>query len=126
MKITLTAQQILDGLTEIAEANPDHKYQKPTEDGLCLYFHGDEPGCIVGQLLAKHGVTGDQMREVDDAQGWMLNERAVGDLIEAGIIDTDHEGYAMLTVAQKSQDDGNTWGEAVAEAKNVQKIFDRP
>lgn len=109
-RLSLTDAEVEGSLRRLAEGDPDFIYLRPDGRavGTCYYFHGQEPGCIVGHILAEYGVRGDDMLE----SNWL----GVGELVEAGVLDLSLRSTALLNRAQGSQDAGYTWGEAVAVA----------
>ena len=113
--ITLTEEQIENSLREVASAQPDFVYERPEDSTSCLYFHGEEPGCIVGQVLAKHGVTAEMMQDTTKKSAYAHNTRWVGDLLKEDVIVTTNRGARMLRAVQASQDSGVPWRTAVGE-----------
>jgi hypothetical protein len=69
--------------------------------------HGHEPSCIVGHVLARHGVTPEEVIEAG------LNQHAVRSLVGSGLLDIDERTTRLLAEAQEYQDGGSTWGVAL-------------
>lgn len=117
MSIHLSFEQALAGLEKaVAAKGEDFKYEAPVvdeEEGLtmCMYFsRTGQPSCIVGHVLADHGVS------VDDLGHW--NEDAtVHTLVDHSVLDVDARTTLLLRRAQEMQDNGHPWGKALAEAK---------
>jgi hypothetical protein len=116
--IELTVTKVKDLLAEaVALKGADYVYTTP--DGkqgsvdyqpTCLYVHGSRPGCIVGHVLNKAGVSLARLREEErnDASNVLRNLRE--DLAyEDGV-------SQLLQDAQGAQDEGVPWGEAVRQA----------
>ena len=81
----------------------------PAGDGVtCHYVHGDQPGCIVGHVLHKAGVSLDALKEYE-GQG---AEHPVTDLTNA-----PEDACRLLSYAQEYQDRGIPWGAAVRRAQ---------
>lgn len=89
-------------LRAIAEKGEDYVYPLANANSACLYFEDDgQPSCIVGHVLhymgESHGPEGASAYVAVRNFGWSNAVR---------------EG---LLKAQRAQDDGRTWGEALAE-----------
>lgn len=103
----------------VAEKGGDYVYPRANmsdSDGnsaLCVYFEPDgSPSCIVGHLLARKGITLSTLG--DDS-----NQVGVSSLVDDGILACDKITADALYEAQASQDGGDTWGEALADAERV-------
>lgn len=112
----------------VAEKGEGFKYSNPEWTHMenntmkCFNFHGDEPGCIVGHVLGKLGVTAEMARTVGVAGSssacnsvWAL---ASDDAFEWRFTP---EAMNVLTEAQGHQDSGHSWGESL---KVAEKYFD--
>ena len=113
--IQLTLERTKQLLAEaVAEKGADYVYTTPDgEQGNedvspnCFYVHGFQPGCIVGHVLHKAGVSLASLREEEsnNASGVLSSLRP--DLpYEPGV-------DVLLNEAQQAQDQGVPWGEAV-------------
>lgn len=126
-KLTFDAQQALGLLRlvvfekgkDFLYANPDWTHRDLVDNTTkCVNFHGDEPGCIVGHVLSRLGLTAEQAKVLgisggasaydsctalnqDDGFGWEFTDNAV----------------ILLTEAQSHQDSRSPWGEALAKAE---------
>lgn len=124
-KLTLTYEQAAATLDQIAAEHPDRDLHKL--GGHCVYFFtpsmlrttqvAAKPGdacCIVGQVLARHGVS---IEDLDVDPDTDLNEgHNVQDLVHQGLLDVDRKTQALLGIAQARQDDGDPWADAVRSA----------
>ena len=114
----LTAEKARELLARaVAEKGEDYVYewQEGAYTYACMYFHGDQPGCIIGHLLAYQGV---KPEDLGDYNTWDVGTLAeqdldVGTLAEQGLIDAPLPVVKALAKAQLAQDDGATWGEAL-------------
>jgi hypothetical protein len=104
-KAKLLLQDVVD------EFGRDYKYDfgatEETKLYGCLYFMDDTtPGCIVGQVLARLGVTRSSI-------GSMNVSTNVENLRQRGFLNADDKTVDLLARAQAQQDDGKTWGAAL-------------
>jgi hypothetical protein len=113
----ITDDDVIRTLREVVAERPDYVYERPAHmhGGLpsCLYVHyteaGErEPGCIVGQVLHRLGVPLETLERHEGHTAAYVATDAVGSMSDdiARILDT----------AQYRQDEGKTWGEALADA----------
>lgn len=110
--IELTLARTKEFLAEaVAEKGADFVYvnkygDQADESGdvTCHYVHGDQPGCIVGNVLHRAGVPLDVLGEYE-AQN-------VDDLA-AGLFTAEVGVRSLLLHVQSHQDAGIPWGEAV-------------
>lgn len=107
--VVLTYDEAVDLLNRaVAEKGPDYVYPRSLSDGLCVYFEGSAPSCIVGHLLAYKGIDAEQVA--------VQNENGFDTLIGDDVIGVDRKTECLLNVAQASQDSQMPWGDAVALA----------
>ena len=114
-------REVLDAITAVVEElGEDFHYinefgetpGSPDEHGYtshaigCHYLHGNEPGCIVGRVLLKLGVSKDVLRE---NEGLPINMVAF-DSVE--YMPTNHALQALRR-AQIYQDNGHSYGDAL-------------
>lgn len=111
---------VLDMKHLIEERGEDYVYPFYRGKGTCYYFEDDgQPSCAVGGILARHGVT------AQDMDYWSMNESSVADLIRPSWdyakeehvdppihLDVDHKTADYLRQLQGNQDSGMSWGEA--------------
>lgn len=103
----------------LAERGADYVYSNPyastatTPAMSCLYVHGEETGCLVGNVMHRLGVPLDALQRWEGVRASTVMRRAEADL---GIVVPAWSRY-MLSRAQAQQDHGEEWGEAIAEGK---------
>jgi hypothetical protein len=109
--ITLTREQVVDGLRAIAADSPNRIVGKDD----CRYFVDRAPSCIVGELLHRLGYTeGDLSKDVDTE--FEPNNAGIDELMEYGIVDVAPSVGAVLEDVQAEQDRQTPWGESVRMA----------
>lgn len=96
----------------VEEKGSDFVYQPPTPNtGRCYNWHldSDTPGCIVGQILYRHGVSKELLLHFNNsaAESWLPGQPPIA----------SSTAISFLTVLQNRQDIGWTWGAALEEAK---------
>lgn len=84
----------------VEEVGPDHVYRRQPDVVRCQYVHDTEPGCLVGHILHRHGVSLETLARHEGQSAAMF----VGTLATG-------EAAAMLSHAQSFQDAGLTWSE---------------
>ena len=99
----LEDQKIVDAIREVASSAPEYVYKIPDSTTLyCLYFdHDGNPSCLIGQALAKCGLTEDDVTEGSAAFD-ILTKNGFGDDVARA-----------AASAQEKQDSGETWGSAL-------------
>lgn len=100
----------------VKEKGAEYVYKNVTRgrgSETCAYFDPKtkKPSCLVGHVLVRKGVTFERLHARErnlytDVQG----------LIDADIIKVDNETQALLDLAQRAQDQGQTWGSALETA----------
>jgi hypothetical protein len=127
--IELTMERTKELLAEaVAERGADYVYTTPNgtvvtpESGLrCLYVHrnnaeGELPepvaGCIAGLVLHKAGVSLEALRGHEDQPADDVLERLETNEVARG----DAAVRTLLRNVQRRQDDGQPWGQAVANS----------
>lgn len=113
--IELTLERTKQLLTEaVAEKGEGFVYvnragRQATEYGsiTCHYVHGDEPGCIVGHILHKAGVS---LADLSDYES-----QGAEDPVE-NLTDPEPGVTKLLNWAQDFQDRGVPWGKSVQRA----------
>jgi hypothetical protein len=113
----ITYNEVVADIEEIvAQKGADFVY-KPGIDGSCLYFHGDEPGCIVGCWLALRGIAAEDMQDINSS---ITADGAIPILQARGLLDSmEDRAFSFLCEAQAHQDHFYPWGETVVLAKEV-------
>lgn len=108
--------QILSG---IVKGKEDYIDPRSVRDDRCQYAPaGNYPGCLVGQVYRSLGANISQLEVMDDSG-------TVEDVVELGNfpVDTTHAAAMVMMDAQRIQDGGRTWGEAmVAAVEEAQRI----
>jgi hypothetical protein len=120
-KVKVSAVDVLETLRTVVAERPDYVYAAPADQddtrASCFYVHGAgedaQPGCLVGHVLYRHGVSLDDLAAHEGAGAHDVTTALV-DLM--GEPDAVRETLGALLEAQGQQDDGATWGEALAEA----------
>ena len=86
------------------------------KESVCRYVDAPmgggafEPACIVGVALSELGWTTEEIKGIRNTN--VLEMVAFTPRLEG-----DHEAFEIWMVAQKAQDGGQTWGQALAEAR---------
>lgn len=120
--VTLTPESILMAVeTAVQAKGEDYIYTPVGEDPKCVYVHDGKPSCIVGRVLAGHGVPLERLVEFDVAGfGGGITASAVVDLLRAeGATVTDSDTGYYLSQLQDMQDHGRTWGHVLTEARRL-------
>lgn len=136
--MAFTREQVVNVLDQIVEEyGPDYSYSKRYveitgsdyagfED--CQYFVEGRPGCIVGEVLHRLNVEIDPRLNFAWNSPWNASyggpnsgEQRATAADEAKNITLlfDDGATAVLTEAQRMQDEQHTWGESVDRAKAV-------
>lgn len=120
MAIHLTFEEASSLLADVvAEKGESYKYADYY--GACVYFgtgvDGYVPACIVGHVLARKGLTFEDLGG-DAIYGSMNAGCGVDILLQRGVLTVDHDVTAkLLAWAQEDQDTGIAWGAAVKNAR---------
>lgn len=102
------AQEVVNEFGEDYVYPESHKRQFPNQDqATCVYVHEGKPSCLVGQILHRHGVSLEELALRENIGGFSVTEAT-----------TETEDYvsSFMSNMQWRQDEGWTWGEALAEA----------
>lgn len=99
---TITYKALHQAFAEIlVEYGPDHVYDREANHGTCVYVNAEgDPQCLVGVALVKLGVE----------PGYLYTKFRPSSL---GLPWENYDIPEALTIAQISQDNGSTWGEAI-------------
>ena len=76
-------------------------------------MHGNEPGCIVGNVLHRLGVPLETLAQYEATPAYDVAQS----LISEGVLTSNGEAMRLLNVAQIAQDSGMNWGDTVRRAK---------
>ena len=110
----LNKVQILEGLRKAVELRGEDYVDPNSEERVsgCLYVNDRDteptPGCIVG--TAYYVLTGELL-------GYEYEYTAASDPEFDDIL--DEEAKRVAAAAQKVQDEGGTWGQALREAESI-------
>lgn len=99
----LDAPTALRLLREVVAERPDYRYRRDET----VYFARGKPACLVGHVLARHGLGPEDVSEVAEAAA----------LVAEGLCLPD--AGAILAVAQETQDIGAPWRRALRDAELV-------
>lgn len=116
MAIELTYDETVKILREVvAEKGEDYVYPGAAKNDIpgarCKYFENDgTPSCIVGHVLARYGLTLEELTDVHNA--WTTPAK----LLDLGLISTTPRVIELLAVAQGKQDFGSPWRVALDNA----------
>lgn len=126
----LSPADVLDTLREVAQDRPDYVYQTPNASEQCLYVHdvgtpSQSCGCLVAQVLVKHGVTLEELAEHEgNGAESVIRSLHLGLPIREAetrrfddIPSNVRLFSSVLATAQNEQDSGETWGVAYDSAK---------
>lgn len=124
---TITARRALELLIDVVDTyGPETVYERtdihtiwyraasPGSEVIegCRYEYEGAPSCLVGHVLYRAGVTVDLLRQLDQ-EGCPAGALAYGvESVEVG-------AALVLDVAQRYQDNGATWGEALDMARDA-------
>lgn len=102
---TLTGQRAFDLLREVV-AQFGEEYADPRSQAgrTCVYWDFDQPSCIVGQVLHRHGWSGGELA-VSQGNVYALARNFPGR--------TSQGALEILMAAQGVQDNEGTWGHAL-------------
>lgn len=96
-------------LREVVQAEPTKVYQR-TDDG-CVYADGDQPSCLIGQVLFRLGVSVRQLQAFD-SEGADAGASSAASAVLRNLGFPEKVAQAAR-VAQAAQDVGLTWGAAL-------------
>ena len=128
-KLVLSADQAVALLRKVVYGREDYLYERfppsaslgSDDAGYCLNFdqHGN-PSCVVGHVLVEMGLSFEEAEVLHIATNKAIPNVA-SILNEYGQFgwSFSREAVNVLTEAQVAQDDGRTWGEALAMAERA-------
>jgi hypothetical protein len=105
-------------LERVVRGKEDHIYVRPVAR-LCLYEHDGKPSCLIGQALALAGWLPEELAVLDN---WPVECTEAAALYEWYPELFTWGGAAVFDAAQKTQDQGGTWGAALERAG--QRLFE--
>ncbi len=108
-----TVEQALELLEKaVATRGSDFVYQKPEGEDFCKYVKDDKPDCLIGVVLSMCGWTNEELKAADgvgSVDAISVDERWADRF--------GNNAVRVLVAAQTLQDNGNTWGSALASAR---------
>ncbi|KAF4408621.1 hypothetical protein [Streptomyces lycii] len=104
-KINVSDEQVRSVLRTVALERPEYVYDEQDEDGSCQYVNNGAPSCLVGHVLHRLGVPLDVLRERE-------GDKALH--VARDLLSVSDVTAGCLNRAQIRQDDGETWGDAIA------------
>lgn len=114
-KKKLTPREAYALLTKfVEEKGADYVYAAPNEESeACLYVYNGAPSCLVGHVLVAAGVPFEEIKEVEETSA----HTAVPRLLDVSVDLAD-----ALDAAQKKQDGGRPWGEALKAFEDALEV----
>ncbi|QXN74629.1 hypothetical protein SEA_JETAIME_68 [Mycobacterium phage JeTaime] len=129
---TEIGQKIITKIREIAAEKPDFVYQAPVNDcaDYCVYVHGGQPSCIVGQALWKLGIIGPSLEvdrtRIDDTEpgsgrGLESSPNRAGSrgLFRYLGLEVSPEEDDWIRAVQQNQDCEHSWADSVKWADST-------
>lgn len=111
MTIKLTKDEVLADLRAIADEMEHHRDISAANS----YFHNGRPSCLVGHVLARHGMTEQDL--VERGVNYMsLFSLCVEGVIDVGADVDDSDVFTLLYTAQDGNDRSLPWGRVVVDA----------
>lgn len=111
------ALELLDRAVHQEGYGEDYVYTDHHE--YCMYADSrDEPKCLVGHALHLAGVDISRLSHPTDLDGNII-DTDIFTLHEFKKVDLANEAAVVFDRAQRSQDSGETWGEALEAARDV-------
>lgn len=113
--VLLDTTAVLDLLAEVvADMGEDYVYPDELREGgvegACYYVVNGQPACIIGHVLARAGLLDHPVA----VGNWNAMRLGVAGLdVDTAPPVTTVDAARVLAAAQSTQDDGDTWGEAL-------------
>lgn len=107
----LLAEAVAEKGADFVYVNKYGQQADQSGDVTCQYVHGDQPGCIVGNVLHRAGVPLDELGQYETHSVDDLGQR---------LFTAEARVKLLLNHIQGHQDVGVPWGEAVRLALAVQ------
>lgn len=98
----------------VEDKGGDYVYRGADDEGGCQYFKEGKPSCLVGHVLNYLGVSPDQVTEGETA----------GDELKLLGFELDSRTELLVNKAQRKQDLGYYWDEAVRSAVHITDYHD--
>lgn len=118
--IEIDGAKALTLLREIVKDHEDFVYEFPQPEDheqVCVYQYEGKPSCLVGQALAKAGVTPKELAEMDIPKG-PYSPVSINRVPLPERVHLTEEGREIFSAAQTAQDMRQPWSEALWEAEN--------
>lgn len=105
---------------QIVEEKGEEFIYQPGSVG-CVYEHMSAPSCLVGHVLYRDGWSIPELRALDEwgREGQCVPGTNAADLADRFPDRVAPEAAEWLEQVQLEQDDGKTWGYALAHADNM-------
>lgn len=114
-----TAMRLLEEV--VADKGEDYVYEPHPFTYACQYLHDDEPGCLVGHVLHRHGVPIEVIRQWEGRTAqYLATGKSLLTLSSARPeLEplADHPAASILIAAQQAQDVSLPWGKALQAAR---------
>lgn len=105
-----TNTQIKEATKHALELKGEH-YIYEKRAGGCVYAVQGEPSCLVGHIFAE--IDPEAFKKLAELD--FTDDSSLPEAILEGILDLTYEQECALGRAQRAQDEGVAWGEAVEE-----------
>lgn len=120
----IDARRALELLTDVVDTyGEDTVYEKVTlkfgeSAGTlgCVYQDQGRPSCLVGHVLNRAGVPLGRLEELDDRG---VSARSLHEHLDQ----VGFDACRVLSNAQLGQDSGETWGDALRDARKVYELI---
>lgn len=123
----LTVDQALADLREIVAADPDFVWTKRYGAESCAYFLGDQPACLVGKVIAKHGATSSTFTDGPDTNPGSNTAVFNANYVLAALpFDVEPDAVDLLTRVQNRQDSGYSWALALEDGERLVRTLTDP
>jgi hypothetical protein len=113
--LTVSENTIYETTRAVVAESPERIYKAPEgspyEPGMCLYSHGDVPGCLVGQVLHRLGVPLAEFHKHEGQPAGVVMSSLIN------IVGNDTRAGQFLDAAQGQQDSGEKWADALTAAE---------
>lgn len=115
---------------DVAEGREGYRYERrPMElpdgtmliGGVCDYVRDGKPSCIVGHVLFRAGVPIEILMVLDPNKfgaGIGAESLNLPGACRGLVFDVTDEAAEFLSVVQRNQDQGKSWGECAEQARN--------
>lgn len=138
--ITLTDQMARGFLAEVVEGNEtryadcyytaegrdivkENRYSSTRVDEAPAQI---TPECIVGQVLFRAGLPGEALFKLDIEEVGTIVAPMFREIVEDAGLKFEKEALITLTIAQRVQDTGSSWGEALRaiDESHMRQVFE--